>query len=112
MSTPLLDLSCLCALTHSMTCYVHNKSGSHKAGIDLPDGWRDLSKGVHDMVHRVPAAAGDCIIVTTQLCSFAHAPFPIDNNRAFLRLCRRVDAACRLHMRTANPQMAGMLVVY
>jgi hypothetical protein len=65
-----------------MACYVHNKSGSHKAGIDLPDGWRDLSKGVHDMVHRVPAAAGDCIIVITQLCSSAHAPFPIDNNRS------------------------------
>jgi hypothetical protein len=31
--------------------------------MELPADWRDLSKGVKDIVHRVPAAAGDCIIV-------------------------------------------------
>ena len=41
--------------------------GSHKAGLVLPADWRDLSKGVSDAVHRVPASAGDCIIFTEAL---------------------------------------------
>ena len=32
--------------------------------MELPADWRDLSKGVKDIVHRVPAAAGDAIIFT------------------------------------------------
>ena len=35
--------------------------------MQLPDNWRDLSEGVADIVHRVPAAAGDCIIFTEAL---------------------------------------------
>lgn len=38
--------------------------GSHRAALELPEGWRDLSVAVSDVVHRVPAAAGDCIIFT------------------------------------------------
>ena len=41
--------------------------GSHKANLDLPAGWQDLTKGVHDCVSRIAAKPGDAIIFTEAL---------------------------------------------
>lgn len=43
-------------------------AGSHKGHYPVPEGWVDLSKGVHPMVTRVPARAGSAIIFTEALC--------------------------------------------
>ena len=42
-------------------------AGSHKTHLPVPEGWRDLSKGVHPMVTSVPASAGSAIIFTEAL---------------------------------------------
>jgi ectoine hydroxylase-related dioxygenase (phytanoyl-CoA dioxygenase family) len=41
--------------------------GSHKSNVALPPRYMDLSKRIDRAVHRVPAAAGDCIIFTEGL---------------------------------------------
>ena len=42
-------------------------AGSHKAHLPCPEGWRDLPKGVHPMITRVPARAGTAIVFTEAL---------------------------------------------
>ncbi len=42
-------------------------AGSHKSPFLAPEDWRDLSRGVHPMVTRVPARAGTAIIFTEAL---------------------------------------------
>ena len=39
-------------------------AGSHTSSAAVPESMRDLSKSVHPLVTRVPAAAGDAIIFT------------------------------------------------
>ena len=41
--------------------------GTHKANLPLPDQWRDLSRGIHPSVLRVPARPGDAIVFTEAL---------------------------------------------
>jgi hypothetical protein len=48
-------------------------AGSHKGHLQVPEAWRDLSKGVHPMVTRVPARAGTAIIFTEAL---SHVTLP------------------------------------
>lgn len=43
-------------------------AGSHKGHLPVPEGWLDLSKGVHPMITRVPARSGTAIIFTEALC--------------------------------------------
>ncbi len=42
-------------------------AGSHKGHFPVPESWRDLAKGVHPMITRVPARAGSAIIFTEAL---------------------------------------------
>jgi hypothetical protein len=58
-------------------------AGSHKAHYPVPAGWRDLSKGVHPMVTRVPAPAGAAIIFTEAL-SHVTLPWTVPNARTTL----------------------------
>ena len=41
--------------------------GTHKANLPLPEQWRDMSKGIHPSVKRVPARPGDAIVFTEAL---------------------------------------------
>ena len=41
--------------------------GSHKSNVALPPLWRDLSKGIVDVVKRISAVPGDAIIFTEAL---------------------------------------------
>lgn len=58
-------------------------AGSHKAHYPVPAGWRDLSKGVHPMVTRVPAPAGAAIIFTEALCHVT-LPWTVPDTRTTL----------------------------
>ena len=42
-------------------------AGSHKSHLPCPEAWRNLSKGVHPMITRVPARAGTAIVFTEAL---------------------------------------------
>ena len=42
-------------------------AGTHKSNVALPERWRDLSRGVPDLVTRVPAKPGDAIVFTEAL---------------------------------------------
>ena len=42
-------------------------AGSHKANLPVPAEWRDMSKGVHPCITRIPAHAGDAIVFTEAL---------------------------------------------
>ncbi len=57
--------------------------GSHKTNVTLPGSWRDLSKGVHDCVTRVPATAGDAIVFTEAL-THGTLPWSVDAPRRTL----------------------------
>ncbi|MEM7077572.1 MAG: phytanoyl-CoA dioxygenase family protein [Pseudomonadota bacterium] len=61
--------------------------GTHKANLELPDGWRDLSKladtGIASLLHRVPANAGDAIIFTEAL-THGTLPWTVDAQRQTL----------------------------
>ena len=54
--------------------------GSHKANLSMPAAWRDLSKGVHDCVKRIPAKAGDAIVFTEAL-THGTLPWTVDAPR-------------------------------
>ena len=48
---------------------------SHKANLQLPENWRDLSTGVNECIERVSAKPGDAIIFTEAL---THGTLPWD----------------------------------
>ncbi|MDA0788114.1 MAG: phytanoyl-CoA dioxygenase family protein [Proteobacteria bacterium] len=54
--------------------------GTHKANLSLPGRWRDLSKGVHESVTRVPAKPGDAIVFTETL-THGTLPWTVDAPR-------------------------------
>ncbi|NKB68996.1 MAG: hypothetical protein GKR89_18160 [Candidatus Latescibacteria bacterium] len=58
-------------------------AGSHKGHYPVPEAWRDLSKGVHPMVTRVPARAGTAIIFTEALCHVT-LPWTVPSTRTTL----------------------------
>lgn len=58
-------------------------AGSHKGPYPVPAAWVDLSKSVHPMVTRVPAAAGDAIIFTEALCHVT-LPWTVPSTRTTL----------------------------
>ena len=58
-------------------------AGSHKGHYHIPEAWRDLSKGVHPMVTRVPARAGTAIIFTEALCHVT-LPWTVPSTRTTL----------------------------
>lgn len=58
-------------------------AGSHKSHLPVPEGWVDLSKGVHPMVTRVPARAGSAIIFTEALCHVT-LPWTVPSTRTTL----------------------------
>ena len=57
--------------------------GTHKGNVPLPASWRDLSKGVHPKVTRVPASAGDVIIFTEAL-THGTLPWEAEESRTTL----------------------------
>ena len=58
-------------------------AGSHKGHLPVPAAWRDLSRGVHPMVTRVPARAGAAIIFTEAL-QHVTLPWTVPNTRTTL----------------------------
>ena len=58
-------------------------AGSHKGHLPVPAAWRDLSRGVHPMVTRVPARAGTAIIFTEAL-QHVTLPWTVPNTRTTL----------------------------
>ena len=57
--------------------------GSHKSNVDIPNEWRDLTKGVHECVKRIPANAGDAIVFTEAL-THGTLPWTVDAPRRTL----------------------------
>lgn len=57
--------------------------GSHKANLRLPENWRDLSKGIPNVVKRVPANAGDVILFTEAL-THGTLPWEVEDTRKTL----------------------------
>ena len=70
-------------------------AGSHKSPYPVPEAWQDLSKGVHPMITRVPAAAGGAIIFTEAL-SHVTLPWTAPSTRAtlFYKYTPRDEAYC------------------
>ena len=58
-------------------------AGSHKTHLPVPEGWVDMSKGVHPMITRVPTRAGDAIIFTEALCHMT-LPWTVTSTRTTL----------------------------
>lgn len=57
--------------------------GSHKSNVQFPNEWRDLTKGVHECVKRIPASAGDAIVFTEAL-THGTLPWTVDAPRRTL----------------------------
>ena len=64
-------------------CSTRILAGSHKSHLPVPEGWVDLSKGVHPMITRVPARAGSAIIFTEVLCHVT-LPWTVPSTRTTL----------------------------
>ena len=54
--------------------------GSHKANVQLPEKWRDLSIGVNECIKRVAAKPGDAIVFTEAL-THGTLPWEVDEKR-------------------------------
>lgn len=69
--------------------------GSHKAHYPVPEAWRDMAKGVHPMITRVPARAGTAILFTEAL-NHTTLPWTAPSTRTtlFYKYTGRNEAFC------------------